>query len=94
MRFPFLQSMEHYSICNARCRVFDLKVVSLKLSVIPNNSGLLIQSNCNRTEYMCGPPFARFTVKGVQLNLIHLVVLLIQIYIQITRTSHVFSSYS
>ncbi len=81
MRFPFLQSMENYSISNARCRVLDLKVASLELSVVSNNIELLIQSNCNRTEYMCGPPFVWFTVKRVQLNLIDLVILLLQRYI-------------
>ncbi len=27
------------------------------LSVISNNSGLLIQNSCTRTEYLCGSPY-------------------------------------
>ncbi len=32
-------------------------------SAISNNSGLLIQSNCTRTEYLCGPLRVRLTVE-------------------------------
>ncbi len=63
--FPFLKVMEYgksYSISNiSRVAKVDLKVISLSLShtlsVLSNNSGLLIHStNCNWIEYMCGPP--------------------------------------
>ncbi len=37
--------MESYSVHNVVNAVFGFKVVSLTLSVISNNSGLLIQSN-------------------------------------------------
>ncbi len=38
---------------------------SLSLSVISNkNESLLVKSNCNRTEYLCGPPCVRLTVEG------------------------------
>ncbi len=33
---------------------------SLSLFVISNKSGILIQSNCNRTEYLSGPPCVRY----------------------------------
>ncbi len=36
--------MESYSISNVR--ILDLKVVPLSFSVISNDSGLLVQSNC------------------------------------------------
>ncbi len=54
--------MESYSISNIN-KALDLKV-SLSLSVISNHSGLLIQSNCNRTEYLRGQPCVRLTVEG------------------------------
>ncbi len=69
--------MESYSVSNDSSRVLDINVVSLSLSVISNNNGLLIQSKCNRTEYLCGPLCVRLIVKGAQLNLIRLVALLL-----------------
>ncbi len=38
--------------------------MSLSLSVTSNKSGLLVQSNYNKTEYMCGP-CERLIVKEV-----------------------------
>ncbi len=55
--------MENHSITHIS-RVLDLKVVSVSLFVIPNNSGLLIQSNrCDRTKYLCGLPCVVLTVE-------------------------------
>ncbi len=55
--------MENHSISNIS-RVLDLKVVSVSLFVISNNSGLLIQSNrCDRTKYLCGLPCVVLTVE-------------------------------
>ncbi len=63
--------MKNYFTFNARIvEEDDLKVVSLShthtLSVLSNKSGLLIQSNCNRTEYLCGQPCEqlRLTAEG------------------------------
>ncbi len=56
--------MENYAISNARRRVqHDFITKSFSLSITSNNSGLLIQSNCNRTEYLCGPPCVQLTVE-------------------------------
>ncbi len=68
--------MENYSISNACCQILDFKA-----SLAPatsNESGFLIQSNCDRTEYPREPSCARLTVEGVQRNLIRLVALLLQ----------------
>ncbi len=62
---------------------FD-QVVSLLPSAILNKSGLLIQSNlCDRTECLCGPPCVWLTVERVQLNLTHLVALLLHLALQL-----------
>ncbi len=55
-----IRRFKSYCISNIS-RALDLKLVSLSLththkhtlSVLSNNSGLLIQINCNRTEYLC-----------------------------------------
>ncbi len=63
-----LWSMENYSTSNAhrRGRLDTDQVASPSLSVMPNKSGLLIESNCNRTEYLFGPPcvWLRLTLEG------------------------------
>ncbi len=67
--------MENYSISNVS-RVFHLKV-SLSLAATPNNSGLLIECNCNMIPVwtLCAVDSRR---RVTQLNLIRLVVLLLQ----------------
>ncbi len=65
--FPFLKGLwvtENYSTCGAHHRgQLDLKVASLSFSVISKNSGLLIQRNYSRTEYLSGSPCVRLTVE-------------------------------
>ncbi len=57
--FPFLQVIEceklFHFLPTLRIGRLDLNNPS-SLSAISNKNGLLIQSNYNRTEYMCGPP--------------------------------------
>ncbi len=41
---------------------------SLSLFVISNKSGILIQSNCNRTEYLNGPSCVRYYCHGAGIS--------------------------
>eukprot|EP01084_Bolivina_argentea_P185427 319753_1 len=72
--------MESCSISNVHTVEGDLIWPSSFSTILSNNeSGLLIQSNCSRTEYPCGPPPCvqlRLTVEGyriTKLGLSHLV---------------------
>ncbi len=67
VRFLFFQVMEYEKTIPFLTHVVEGNLIlpscSHSLSVIPNNSGLSIQSNCNRTEYLCGPFCVRLIVE-------------------------------